>query len=215
MAVLVYVDNANGKIPKSALEAVYYAGKIAGTRQTDTVALVVGGVSNDNLASLGNYGAAKVLKVTDEKLSKFDSQAYSKVIAAAIESVNADIIVFSHNYVSKSVAPRLSAKLKAGLAVAAVDLPKNEDGVLIVKRTVYSGKAFAYFTIKAGKNIIAIQPNSLSPETTNNKAPVEDFKVELTGSDFGVTVKAINKVTDKVPLTEATVVVSGGRGRGL
>jgi len=212
MAVFAYADSSNGKIPKSALEAVYYASKVAETLQTDTVALVVGDVSNDDLEGLGNYGATKVLKVTDEKLNNFDSQAYSKVIAAAIESANADIIIFSHNYVSKSVAPRLSAKLKAGVAVAVVDLPKTEDGVFIVKRTVYAGKAFAYFTINAEKKIIAIQPNSLSPETTDNKATVEDFKVELADSDFGVEVKKVNKVTDKIPLTEATVVVSGGRG---
>lgn len=212
MAVLVYADNSNGKIPKSALEAVYYASKVAEAPQTDTVALVIGDVSNDDLAGLGNYGATKVLKVTDEKLNNFDSQAYTKVIAAAVESANADIIVFSHNYVSKSVAPRLSAKLKAGVAVAVVDLPKTEDGLFIVKRTVHSGKAFAYFTINAGKKIIAIQPNSLSPETTDNKATVEDFKVDIADSDFGVEVKEVKKVTDKIPLTEATVVVSGGRG---
>jgi len=212
MAVLVYADSSNGKIPKSALEAVYYASKVAESQQTDTVALVIGEVSNDDLTGLGNYGAGKVLKVSDERLKNFDSQAYTKVMAEVANKVNPEIIIFSHNYTSKSVAPRLSCILKAGLVVAAVEVPKIENGNFIVKRTVYSGKAFSYFTIKADKKIIAIQSNTLSPETTDNKAEVEELKVELSDGDFGVTVKEINKVTDKVPLTEATVVVSGGRG---
>jgi len=212
MAVLVYADNSSGKITNSAKEAVYYAGVLATAQQTEAVAVTIGDINNDALEGLGNYGVTKVLHANDDRLKSFDSQAYTKVIGEAINNVGADTIIFSHNYVSKSVGPRLSAQIGAGMIVAAIDYPKTDGGTFTVKRTVYSGKAFADFTISSEKKIVAIQPNAISVETSDNKATVEALSVSLEDSDFGMKVTAVNTVTDKVPLTEATVVVSGGRG---
>lgn len=211
MSVLVFVENKEGKFAKSGYEAIYYASKIAGSQQSETVVLTIN-AGSDNLAALGNYGANKVLNVTDEKLNNFCSQAYTKVIAEAINSVSADIAVFSHNYSAKVVTPCLSAKLKAGLVTGAIEYPKIEGNDFIVKKTVHAGKAFAHFIINAPKKIITILPNAFSPEITDKTASVEDFKVELTDSDFGVTVKETVMATVKIPLTEAGIVVSGGRG---
>lgn len=212
MAVLVYVDNSNGKIPNSAQEAVYYAKQVAASQSTETVAVVIGSVEQSVLESLGNYGADKVLFINDSRLNNFDSQAYTKVIAMAIKETGADVIVFSHNYTSKSVGPRLSAQLKAGMVVNVVDFPKEEGDGILLKRTVFSGKAFADVVLTGEIKIIAIQSNAFSPQTTSNKANVEELAVTLSDDDVGVAVKEINKETDKVSLTEAQVVVSGGRG---
>ncbi len=143
MAVLVYADNSEGKIPNSSLEAVYYASKVAEVNQTETVAITVGNIDNATLEGLGNYGAGKVYNVKDDSLADFDSETYTNTVDAAISESGADIVVFPHGYISKSVGPRLSARHKAGFVVAAVALPKTDEGSFVIKRTVYSGKAFA------------------------------------------------------------------------
>ena len=212
MPVLVYIDNVGGKFPKSALEAVYYAGKVASSHNTETVALTIGEVDDEKVTALGKYGANKVIRVSDERLRDSDSQCYAKVLQAAVEKENADIIVLSHNLTSKSVAPRLSAALKAALITGVVDYPSSQDGEFRIKRSAFSGKGFAYVSLRAEKKIITIQSNSFSPEEGNGQATVEDFDVELSDEDVGVIVQEVTKETDKVPLTEATIVVSGGRG---
>jgi electron transfer flavoprotein alpha subunit len=212
MSVIVFIESSEGKFSKTACEAVYYASKVAELLKSDAVAVTIGNVSDEVLSSLGNFGVKKVLKIVNEKLKNFDSQAFTKLISEAVDAENAEVIVFSNNYTSKATAPRLSVKLKAGLVVAAVDLPKIENGQFIVKRTAYSGKAFAYFVINSPKKIIAIQPNSLAPVKTENKAEVKELKVEFSESDFKINVKEVKKATGKIPLTEASVVVSGGRG---
>ena len=212
MAVLVYADNSGGTVPNSALEAVYYASKVAVEKGTETVAVAIGAIDNTVLESLGNYGADKVLHYSDDKLKDFDSQSYTKVVSDAISSTGADVIIFSHNYASKSIGPRLSAKLQAGMAVSVLGLPKIEGDSLTVRRSVYAGKAFADVTVSSATKIIAVTPNAFSPEVSDKKATVESASVELTDADFGMKVTDTNKVTDKVSLTEATIVVSGGRG---
>ena len=212
MAVLVYVDNSNGKIPNSSKEAVFYASKVAQDQSTDTVAFIVGSIDKEALENLGNFGADKVICISDEKLDNFDSQAFTKVISAAVGSAGADVIIFSHNYTSKSVGPRLSAQLNAGMVVNVVGYPKQEGEGMLLRRTVFSGKAYADVRLTGDVKIIAIQSNSFSPEVTDKKAVVEELSISLSDDDVGVVVKETNKETDKVPLTEAEVVVSGGRG---
>lgn len=209
MAVLVYVDSSEGKIPNSSYEAVYYASKVAASNGTEAVALTVGELDNDILEGLGNYGASKVYNVIGEQANSFDSQVYSRILSEAINTSGAEIIVFPHGYVSKSVGPRLSAQLKAAMVVGVIDYPQTDDG-FVVKKTVYSGKAFANVSVKSEKKILAVQSNTFSPEKSENKASVESLSVDLGNS--GVNVLEVNKETDKVSLTEASIVVAAGRG---
>jgi electron transfer flavoprotein alpha subunit len=209
MAVLVYADSSEGKIPKSSYEAVYYAGKVAEATGTEAIALTVGELDSDKLEGLGNYGVSKVYNVKGDQIKNFDSEVYTRIVAEAINSSGADIIVFPHGYVSKSVGPRLSAQFKTAMVVGIIDYPKTDDG-FSVKKTVYSGKAFAYVSITSEMKILAVQPNTFSPEKSGNSATVETLSVEV-GSGK-VNVLEVNKETDKVPLTEAGIVVSAGRG---
>ena len=212
MAILVFAEQSEGKFPNSVIEAVYYAGQLAERTKTDAIALSIGKISDDELTELGKYGVSKVLKVTNDKIAHFDSQVFTKVILQAVESNDSNIIVFSNNYSSKAVAPRLAAKLGAGLVVGVMDFPNIDGSSFSIRRNAFSGKAFADYEITSEKKILTLQPNSFSPKPSGEQATVEEMTVSLDDTDFKINVKQINKITDKIPLTEAAVIVSGGRG---
>jgi electron transfer flavoprotein alpha subunit len=206
--VLVFLDHADGHIKKSSFEAANYASKVAEQSGTTAEAILLGTVKDD-LASLGNYGIKKVHTIGDASLNNLDAQVYTKIIAQAIEATGADIIVFSNNTSGKSIAPRLSVRLKAGLVSGAIALPDVSNG-FTVKKTVFSGKAFANIAITTAKKIIALNPNSFSIVTTTGTAEVVPFAGTIDAHKVEVT--NTNKVVGEVPLSEAEIVVSGGRG---
>ncbi|MEI7735836.1 MAG: electron transfer flavoprotein subunit alpha/FixB family protein [Ferruginibacter sp.] len=204
--VLVYIDQSQGHIKKASFEAASYAAKIAELTGTDAEAILLGTVTDD-ITTLGNYGIKKVHTVADAVLNNFDAQVYTKIIAQA--AANATIIIFSNNTTAKAVAPRLSVLLKAGLVSGAVALPDTSNG-FVVKKTVFSGKAFANISICTAKKIIALNPNSFNVVTTVGTAEVVPFSVSIPAAKVSVT--HTDLVTGEVPLGEADIVVSGGRG---
>ena len=208
MSVLVFLDQADGHIKKSSFEAAGYAAKTAALLGTNAEALVVGTVADD-LASLGNYGITKVHTVQDAALDKFDAQVFTKVIEQAVNVTGADVIVFSNNSTAKAVAPRLSVRLKAGLVSGAIALPELQNG-FVVKKTVFSGKAFANIGVTSDKKIIALNPNSYNVEMVTGTAEVAAFAATLDAPK--VEVVSENKITGEVSLSEADIVISGGRG---
>ena len=208
MAVLVFAENAEGKFRKSTFEAVNYANKIAKQLGTETIAITTGSIDANEL---GKYGADKILVAKNDKLDHFDAGVMTKVIAEAVEKTGADVIIFSHNYSGKAISPRLSARLKAGLVPGAVGLPESGNG-FIVKKSVFSGKAFAYYEIKSQKKIISLNPNTFAIEELGGSATIEEFSPNLSDGDFRVKVLEVDRVKGEVPLQEAEIVVSGGRG---
>lgn len=206
--VLVFLDQAEGHIKKSSFEAANYAAKIAEQTGTTAEAIVLGTVKDD-LASIGNYGIKKVHTVNDDVLNNLDAQVYIKVIAQAAEATGADVIVFSNNTSGKSIAPGLSVRLKAGLVSGAIALPDLSNG-FTVKKTVFSGKAFANIAVTSAKKIIALNPNSYNIVIGNGTAEVLPFAANIDTAKVEVT--NVNKVVGEVPLSEAEIVVSGGRG---
>jgi electron transfer flavoprotein alpha subunit len=209
--VLVFADQSNGKIKKSSLEAVNYANKIAAQLGTKAVALVLGDVANDELANLGVYGAAKVLHVANNKLNDLEARAYAKAVAAAVQAENASVVVFSNSVTGKAVAPRVAARLKAGLVAGAVAMPDTSNG-FVVKKSVFSGKAFAHVGVTSAIKVVALTPNTFPVAQIGAAAPVSALNVDLADADFTVKVKEVQKASGKVPLAEAELVVSGGRG---
>ena len=206
--VLVFLDQAEGHIKKSSFEAANYAAKIAEQTGTTAEAIVLGTVKDD-LASVGNYGIKKVHTINDAVLNNLDAQVYIKVIAQAAEATGADVIVFSNNTSGKSIAPGLSVRLKAGLVSGAIALPDLSNG-FTVKKTVFSGKAFANIAVTSAKKIIALNPNSYNIVIGNGTAEVLPFAANIDTAKVEVT--NVNKVVGEVPLSEAEIVVSGGRG---
>ncbi|TNE53694.1 MAG: electron transfer flavoprotein subunit alpha/FixB family protein [Bacteroidetes bacterium] len=200
MKVLVYI-NSEGGIAKASQEALTYASKLGGE-----VVAVSHGASNE-LESLGTYGASSVL--VDRSLSQPDSQQLTKLVASAAEKTGAEIVVFSHDLLAKSVAPRLSVRLKAGLVAGAVDLPDTSNGFQC-KVNVFSGKAFGFVSVKTPKKIISLLPNSLQPEANGSACGVEEFDSAAGAS--AVKVVDTKKPEGSIPLPEAELVVSAGRG---
>jgi len=212
MPVLVYTENADGKFKKSTFEAVSYAHAIAAQNHTSLIAISIGDVSAGELASLGKYGAEKVLNVSNEKLKDFINQAYASVIAEAAKKEGAAIVVLSNSFSGRGLAPRIGVKLEAGVADGTVSLPDQTGGKFIIKKTAFSGKAFAVVELTSANKVIALIPNSYKIVETAAPAKVEDFNPETKASDFAAVIKEIVRSTDKVSLPDADIVVSGGRG---
>ncbi len=211
MSVLIYTESAAGKIKKASIEAVFYGSKIAAQLNTQVVVLNIGDASNDDLASFGNAGASKVLKYA--ALATLDSKAQSKIAGAAIEQEQATVIIFTNDLVAKAIAPRLSARYSAGMVTNVTTYPVINGASFVVRKPVFSGKAFVDYELSSDKKIIVISPNSFPVEKSGNVAPVSDLSYTLAPSDVTITLKEVKKDnTDHIPLPEAELVVSGGRG---
>ncbi len=209
MSVLVYVESAEGAIKKSSLEAVVYASKCA--NGANVTALVVGEVSNDELASLGNYGATKVLHAGDSRLAEGVVAASATVVAEATKQEGATLVVMARSSVVDGVAPRVGIKLNASVASNVVSLPNTENG-FEVKRDVFSGKAFAYVSLNKDIKVITIKKNAIGIEEVGGNATVESYDVNFGENDFSLNVTSKHKAEGDVLLPEADIVVSAGRG---
>ncbi len=208
MSVLVFLDQSEGHIKKSSFEAANYGAKVAEQLGVTAEGIVLGNVTDD-LASLGKYGLKKVHTVKNDSLDHLDAQVFTNVIAQAVTATGATVVVFSNNLNGKSIAPRLSAKLKAGLVSGAIALPDTSNG-FVVKKNVFSGKAFANIAVNTAVKIIALSPNSFNISTTDGNAEVAALSATVDAAK--VTVASVNKIVGEVPLSEAELVVSGGRG---
>ena len=197
---LVYINSANG-LSKAALETVTYAKKLGG----DVAVVTNGAADAATLTTLGNYGASVVLQ--DNSLDGQDHGQLVQLVAAAAQKVGAQTIIFSHDLIGKAVAPRLSVRLKAGLVAGAVALPEANGNI---KVNVFSGKAFGYVQVKSAQRIISLLPNSIQPENNASSCSVEAFSAQAGAS--AIKVLATKKPEGAIPLPEAELVVSAGRG---
>jgi electron transfer flavoprotein alpha subunit len=208
MSVLIFIDTADGHVKKSSLEALTYGAKVAEQLGTTAEGVVLGTVTDD-LAALGKYGVKKIHQVSADALNQLDAQLFTNVIGQVAAASAAKVIVFSNNVVGKSIAPRLSVRLKAGLVSGAVALPDTSNG-FVVKKNVFSGKAFANISVNTDVKIIALSPNAYQTIATEGTAEVVAFAATVNAPKIKVT--SVTKASGEVPLTEAEVVVSAGRG---
>ena len=206
--VLVYIDQADQQIKKSSLEAMSYGAAIAKQLGCEVAALVLGTVQ-DNLADLGKNGAQKVFHLKNESLNTLDVKLHSNLIATAAKNANATVVVFAHNINGKAIAPAVAVKLEAGLVTGASSLPNTENGFVVTK-TVFSGKAFASIQIDTPIKVIAINQNSFGVVAYENAAAVEEINIPIPAASIKIT--KVEKIEGEIPLTEASLVVSGGRG---
>lgn len=203
MSVLVYIDSKDG-IAKNAHEAVFYGSKVAAKTGGDTVVVTSGNLDNDALSALGKYGASKVVAHNTVDL---DSQQLTKLVADVANDNGSKVVVFSQDLTGKAVAPRVAVRLNAGIVSGAIDLPSDD---FVVKVNAFSGKAFSYVKINSDVKVISVLPNSLKPETGEGAAEVQNESCDLGASK--VTIKSRVEPTGEIPLPEAELVVSAGRG---
>lgn len=197
--ILVYINSGYG-ISKASFEAVTYASKLG-----EVVALSNGSLSSDELAILGSYGASKVL--VDRAVSGDDQQQVVRMIAKVAQTEGANTVVFVHDLYGKSVAPMLSVRMNAGLVSGAISLP-DESGAIEVN--VFSGKAVGKVKVHSSSRIISLLPNSLPPEEKAPACSVEEISIEV--GDPRIKVLSTRKPEGEIPLPEAELVVSAGRG---
>lgn len=211
MSVLIFAETAKGSIKKASLEALSYGAQIAAQLNTSATAVVAGAIPADEAAKAGEYGVSKVLLASNTP-SHFDPMLVEQLVLKAAESTGAKIIIFSHDYAGRSVAPRIAARLRAGLVSGAVALPETANG-FVVKKNVFSGKALAEYQITTDVKVITLLPNSVPAQKSGSAAAVESFDGALQGVNS--TLKIERKVQDHkggILLTEAELVVSAGRG---
>ena len=208
MSVLVYIDHSENTIKKNSLEAASYAAAVAKSLGTDAFGIVLGNVNAD-LSSLGKYGLKKVLTVQHSNLQGFDAQVYGSVIAEAMKQTGSDTLIFSNSISGKALAALTAAKLKAGLVAGAIALPETSQG-FIIKKSVFSGKAFANVSINSPLRVISLNPNAFMIMEGEGSAEVSALNIDVPAPKVKVTVT--EKVTGSIPLSEAELVVSAGRG---
>ncbi len=206
MSVLVYTESENGTFKKTAFEVASYAKAVATQMGTTVTAFAVN--AND-VSELGKYGVDKVLKISDDSLKNFNAKSYASAIAQATKNEDAKVVIVSQSADSKYLAPILSVGLEAGYASNVMEAPTSTSP-FTVKRTAFTNKAFNLTTIDTDIKIVGVSNNSFGLVEANGSATAEDFSPSLPAK--GVTVESVDRVTDKVTIADAEIVVSAGRG---
>ena len=207
MSILVYAKTANQKVHKSALEVVSYANRLAQVTGQSVKALIIG--SADNAEELGKYGADQIIQVNDDKLSSFQPSLIASAISQVAKNEECDTIIFSHDLTGKALAPIVAASNGAGLVSGAVDVPNTTDG-FVVKKAVFSGKAFAFVKINSAMKVISVMPNALELVEANKSASTSEANISLADAKLKVIDQKLESAD--ILLTEAEKVVSAGRG---
>ncbi len=211
MSVLVYTENWEGKFKKLTWELVSYASSLAESAGTGVTALTIGNVPDDELAKLGNFGVGRIINIVSDTLSSLDNQAYAKIIADTVLDEGSDIVILSNNNSGRAIAPRLSVRLKAGIASGVSRLPLSLDPFTVYKRT-YSGSAFGHLVINSQRKVLTLAQNSYRLIEKPTGAIPEKITPDVEDSLVKTRVRDVQKQEGKVLLTDAEIVVSGGRG---
>jgi electron transfer flavoprotein alpha subunit len=208
MSILIYAESAEGKFKKVALELASYAKKIAESLGTTVTAVTV---NAGDVSELSKYGVDKVLKVNNDKLAGFTAKAYADVIKQAAQKEGAKVVLLSSTTDSIYLSSLVAVALEAGFASNVVGLPISTSPFQ-VKRNAFSNKAFNITEINTDVKVLALAKNSYGIFENASTATEEDFNPTIEDADFGVKVVSVEKVTGKVSIADADIVVSAGRG---
>ncbi len=207
MSVLVFAENFEGLCKKASLEAVFYGHKLASAIEQDLHVLTIGEVTN--LEDLALYGATNIHQISKSSVVDFDSQQFAKAISAQADALEASTVIFAHSAQGKSVAGRVAVRMQAGLVSAVNSIPEISDGFSVGK-SLFSGKALAKYQIEGNKRVLTLVGNAVLIEEVSAKPNIQDSSIALEESKIKV-VKT-STVEGIVPLPEAELVVSAGRG---
>ncbi|MBK5208802.1 MAG: electron transfer flavoprotein subunit alpha/FixB family protein [Flavobacteriaceae bacterium] len=206
MSVLVFAESPEGKFKKSALEVTSYGKKVAEQLGTNVVVLTI---NSSESALLYNYGAEKILTVTNTALKPFNAKVYANIVKQAAEKESAQVIIIESNSNGLYFAPMVAASLNAGYASNVIALP-NETSPFTVKRKTFSNKAFNNTQILTDIKVIALAKNSFGLVENKVSGTTEEFSPILVESKLTST--SIEQTSGKVTIADADIVVSGGRG---
>lgn len=206
--VIVYIEAVNGQIKKSSLEVLTYGRKLA-DKMSSTVGAIC--LTACDSSVVGEYGVAKLYQVTDSKFNHFDSKAFAKAIGEIFNANGGSILVLPFNQNGKALAPRLSVRLQAGLVNGANALAETSDG-FVISKNVFSGKAVANYKIHTEKKIVSLASNSIPAEKNPTNCEVIASATAVSDSDFSTKYIKSELVSGDIPLSEAELVVSAGRG---
>jgi len=207
MAVLVFVESAEGRVKATSIEAISYA-KAMGQPVT---AIAMGEGNAEELQSLGKFGAAKVLHAADARLNQGNMLAYARVLAQAMADEQADVLVLAGSALGTPVAARVAARLDASLATNVISVPDTSSG-FVVRKSIYTGKAFCDVELTKQRKVIAIRKNAVDVTEAGATAEVVAYAPNIEDADLAVTITSSEKASGDIILPEADIVVSGGRG---
>ncbi len=210
MSILAYIETQDGKIRKQSLEAASYAAGLAEKMSSTAEAVLLG--TADDPSALGAYGISKVHHIADARYDQYNDKAASLALLKIAQDTGAQVMVFSLTSTGGALAPRMSVHLDAGIVNGALELPDLGDGQFIIKRNVFSGKAWSYVNMLSDKKIIGINPGSYTAGKKETNCEVVATDNPVSDDAFGIEQVSQDKITGAVPLNEAELVVSGGRG---
>ena len=208
MSLLIYAESAEGKFKKVAFELASYAKKVAESLGTTVTAVTV---NISDVSELAKYGVDKVLKVSNDKLAGFTAKAYADVIKQAAEKEGTKVVLLSSTTDSIYLSSLVAVALNAGFASNVVGLPVSTSPFQ-VKRNAFSNKAFNITQIDTDIKVLGLAKNSYGIFESAGAGAEEDFTPTIGDNDFGVKVESVEKVSGKVSIADADIVVSGGRG---
>ncbi|MBU0940863.1 MAG: electron transfer flavoprotein subunit alpha/FixB family protein [Bacteroidetes bacterium] len=208
MSILIYAESAEGKFKKVAFELASYAKKVAESLGTTVTAVTINAA---DVSELSKYGVNKVLKVSNDKLAGFTAKAYADVIKQAVDKEGAKLVLLSSTTDSIYLSSLTAVALNAGYASNVVGLPLSTSPFQ-VKRTAFSNKAFNITEIDTEVKVLGLAKNSYGIFESASTLTEEDFNPIIGDNDFGVKVESVEKVSGKVSIADAEIVVSAGRG---
>ena len=210
--ILAFIESRDNKIKNSGFETASAAVKIASELGIEAEAFLIGNAVSSLAGELGAYGIKKVLIAEDPRLEKYSTTAYSKILAEAAKQRGSDVIILSATSMGKDLSPRVSAKLEAGLVADCTDI-RTEGGNILATRPVYAGKALIEVKVTSPVKIFTLRPNVFKPVKAEGiNADAEKLDITIADTDINVQVKDVVVSNEKLDVTEANVVVSGGRG---
>lgn len=212
MAILLFAENSSGKFKKAVLEAASYAYELAGKMGVELHAVSLGTVVAGELERLGIYGVSKVHTIADTAFNSFSDQGYTRAIAEVAENIGAKAVIFAQTYNGKSVAPRVAVRLDAAMVSGAGTNPVVEGNSLVIQRGVNSGKGLETVRTQRRVAVITVKMNSYGLRENVKTAAIEAFGFTSQPSDFGAKSVEVVKTASKISITEADIVLSGGRG---
>ncbi|MCB9210206.1 MAG: electron transfer flavoprotein subunit alpha/FixB family protein [Ignavibacteriales bacterium] len=207
--ILVVLEQRDNQLKKITHEVAKVGSDLANKLNCEVEAVVVGGDVNP-LNKVGGFGVKKVTLIKNEELSNYSPSAYTKIISDFADEIGADILIFGNTAIGKDLAPRVSVKLDAGIAMDCVEL-NFSDGEIIATRPVYAGKALVDIKINSDKKVFVLRPNVFNPgESTESEAEVVLKAIDA--PDLSTKVVEVKKSEGKLDVAEASIIVSGGRG---